>query len=63
MDMAVAEHNRSSKSEGHFAAADYDIMLVKQSGNETTVYAWVLYEEYSFAGNQTIILHRRHSIN
>ena len=50
MDMAVAEHNRSSKSEGHFAAADYDIMLVKQSGNETTVYAWVLYEEYSFDG-------------
>ena len=50
MDMAVAEHNRSSKSEGHFATADYDIMLVKQSGNETTVYAWVLYEEYSFDG-------------
>ena len=50
MDMAVAEHNRSSHSEGHFIATDYDILLVSESGNETTVYAWVLYEEYSFDG-------------
>ena len=50
MDMAVAEHNRSSHSEGHFIATDYDVLLVSESGNETTVYAWVLYEEYSFDG-------------
>lgn len=50
MDMAVAEHNRSSHSEGRFIATDYDVLLVSESGNETTVYAWVLYEEYSFDG-------------
>ena len=50
MDMAVAEHNRSSQSEGRFIATDYDVLLVSESGNETTVYAWVLYEEYSFDG-------------
>ena len=50
MDMAVAEHNRSSQSEGRFIATDYDILLVSESGSETTVYAWVLYEEYSFDG-------------
>ena len=50
MDMAVAEHNRSSHSEGHFIATDYDVLLVSESGRETTVYAWVLYEEYSFDG-------------
>jgi len=50
MDMAVAEHNRSSYSEGRFIATDYDVLLVSESGSETTVYAWVLYEEYSFDG-------------
>ena len=50
MDMAVAEHNRSPYSEGRFIATDYDVLLVSESGNETTVYAWVLYEEYSFDG-------------
>lgn len=50
MDMAVAEHNRSSHSEGWFIATDYDVLLVSESGSETTVYAWVLYEEYSFDG-------------
>ena len=50
MDMAVAEHNRSSYSEGHFIATDYDVLLISESGNETTVYAWVCYKEYSFDG-------------
>lgn len=50
VDMAVAEHNRSLHSEGRFIATDYDVLLVSESGNETTVYAWVLYEEYSFDG-------------
>lgn len=50
MDMAVAEHNRSSKSEGNFITTDYDVLLISESRNETTVYAWVLYEEYSFDG-------------
>lgn len=50
MDMAVAEHNRSSHSEGRFIATDYDVLLVSESGSETTVYAWVLYEEFSFDG-------------
>lgn len=50
MDMAVAEHNRSSESENRFIATDFDVLLVSKSRNETTVYAWVLYEEYSFDG-------------
>ncbi len=50
MDMAVAEHNRSAHSEDHFITTDYDVLLISESGNETTVYAWVLYEEYSFDG-------------
>ena len=55
LDMAVAEHHRSSRSEGHFITADYDVMLVSKSGNETTVYVWVLYEEFSFDGKDVKI--------
>jgi len=50
MDMAVAQHNRSSHSEDHFIATDYDVLLIQRSGKKTSVYAWVLYEEYSFDG-------------
>lgn len=48
MDMAVAQHNRSSHSEDHFVATDYDVLLIQRSGKKTSVYTWVLYEEYSF---------------
>ncbi len=50
MDMAVAEHNHGSKTDGHFAAMDYDVLRVSKSFGRTTVYAWVMYEEYSFDG-------------
>ena len=50
MDMAVAEHNRNSETEGHFVAMDYDLLRVSKSFGRTTVYAWAMYEEYSFDG-------------
>nr|MCR4721057.1 hypothetical protein [Lachnospiraceae bacterium] len=50
MDMAVAGHNHSSETEGHFVALDYDVLQVSKTANKTTVYAWVMYEEYSFDG-------------
>ena len=50
MDMAVAGHNHSSKTEGRFVALDYDVLQVSKTANRTTVYAWVMYEEYSFDG-------------
>ena len=51
MDMAVAEQNRSSHTEGNFIAADYDILRIKKGKDKTTVYAWVYYAEYSFDGS------------
>ena len=50
MDMAVAEHNHSFETDGHFVAIDYDVLRVSKSLGRTTVYAWVMYEEYSFDG-------------
>ena len=52
MDMAIAEHNKSDRNEGEFSACAYDIFGVKKQGNKTTVYSWVLYEEYSFKNNE-----------
>ena len=52
MDMAIAEHNKSDRNEGEFSACAYDIFGVKKQGNKTTVYSWVLYEEYSFNNNE-----------
>lgn len=54
MDMAVAEHHRTeaSNDETHFGVTNYDILRVKKSGTgkETTVFATVLFETYSFDG-------------
>jgi len=52
MDMAVFGHNLSSRDKDNniFAKTDYDVLLVSKSGNTTTVYAKVFYEEYSFDG-------------
>ena len=48
MDMAIAEQFCSDDTEGHFAAVDYDVLKVSRSASRTTVYAWVMYEEYSY---------------
>ena len=52
MDMAVAGANRSPYSDGHFIATDYDVLRVTRTKDETTVYAWVFYEEYSYDGRE-----------
>lgn len=50
MDMAVAEYNYSSHSDGNFIATDYDVLRISKGKGKTTVYAWVYYAEYSFDG-------------
>ncbi|MBR6259666.1 MAG: hypothetical protein IKR21_05580 [Oscillospiraceae bacterium] len=50
MDEAIMEHNRDSYHRGDFAAAAYDVLKVEKGAGVTTVYAWIMYEEYSFDG-------------
>ncbi len=50
MDSAAVEHNRPAKPGDRFTAIDHDVMKVSEYAGKTTVYAWVLYEEYSFDG-------------
>ena len=50
MDMAVAEYNHSTHSDGNFIATNYDVLRITKGKGKTTVYAWVYYAEYSFDG-------------
>lgn len=52
LDCQIAEHHQSEKSEGHACCLDYQILGTKKSGKTTTVYMWVLYEEYSYENGQ-----------
>lgn len=52
LDCQIAEHHQSEKSEGHACCLDYQILGTKKSGKTTTVYMWVLYEEYSYEYGQ-----------
>ena len=52
MDLAVAEYYSSEKNDENFIATDYHVLGIRKSGKQTTVYAWVLYEEFSFDGTE-----------
>ena len=47
LDMRVAEHNQSQSREVDFSAISYDVMDIQESGDETTLYAWIYYVEYN----------------
>ena len=55
MDMAIAEYNRSARTEDNFAVSDYEVLKVSKSAGRTTVYALVLYEEYGFDGVDVVL--------
>ena len=48
LDCSIADHFQSDKSAGNACCLDYEILGTKKKGKETTVYMWVLYEEYSY---------------
>lgn len=50
LDAQITAHNASEHSDGRFVCTDCKILKVKKTGNQVSVYAWVLYEEYSCSG-------------
>lgn len=50
LDMRIAEHHESEHTGDNFISIDYKILKTKATPKETTVYMWVLYEEYSYNG-------------
>ena len=48
LDCTIADHFQTEKSAGNACCLDYEILGTKKKGKETTVYMWVLYEEFSY---------------
>ena len=48
LDSEIAKHYRSPSSEDRFCCWDKEILETTQNGDQTTVYLWVLYEEYIY---------------
>ena len=54
MDMAIAEHNASTKTDVRFSTAAYDLLQVSRKSGETMIYAYVVYAEYGFDGTSIV---------
>ena len=52
LDCTIADHFQTDKSQGNACCLDYQVLGTKKNGRETTVYLWVLYEEYSYQNGQ-----------
>ncbi len=48
LDVAIYNHFANDKTVDNYPVMDYEIIGTKKDGNVTTVYMWVLYEEYSY---------------
>ena len=48
LDCQIASHFQNDKSAGNACCVDYEILGAKKNGKTTTVYMWVLYEEYGY---------------
>ena len=52
IDTQVLEHFRTEKSEGNACCFDWELLGKTERGSETTVYMWVMYQEYSYIGTE-----------
>ena len=48
IDCEIANHHQSAQSAENFCCLDWEVLGTKKNGNQTTVYMWVLYMEYSY---------------
>jgi len=52
IDCQIAERFRSDESEGRACCLDWEVLGKEQHDSTTTLYMWVLYEEYSYYGRE-----------
>ena len=50
IDGRIAEHFQNEKSVNHACCVDYEVLGKRKFFGETTLYLWVMYQEYSFDG-------------
>ena len=54
IDCEIASHHQSQDSDKYFCGLDWEVIGKETTGNRTTVYMWVLYEEFSNDNNFTV---------
>jgi len=52
IDCQIAEHHQTEHSAGNACVLDWQVLGKEKKGNKTTVYLWVLYEEYTQESEQ-----------
>lgn len=52
IDCQIAAHFQTEKSASNACCVNWEILGTERSGAETTVYMWVLYDEYSMRNNE-----------
>ena len=50
IDGRIAEHFQNEKSVNHACCVDYEVLGKRKIFGETTLYLWVMYQEYSYDG-------------
>ena len=48
IDCQIAAHHQSLYTKDNFSCLDWEVIGKETKGNQTTIYMWVLYEEYSY---------------
>lgn len=54
IDCEIASHNQSEKSTNNFCCLDWKVIGKEKDNNQTTLYMWVLYEEFSNENQLTV---------
>ena len=52
IDCQIADHHQTPNTTGRASCVNWEVLDTKKQRNETTVYMWVLYEEYSLQEGQ-----------
>ena len=50
IDCEIASHHQSLYSGENFCYLDWEVIGTERDGDQTTLYMWVLYKEYSYDG-------------
>lgn len=54
VDCEIASHHQSEHSGDNFCCLDWEVLGKDTKGNQTTLYMWVLYEEFSYDDELTV---------
>jgi beta-lactamase regulating signal transducer with metallopeptidase domain len=52
IDCQIADHFQTEKTYGNASCVNWEVLGMQKQGSTTTVYMWVLYEEYSMQNGQ-----------